>query len=294
MNVGIIGHFAENKNKFDGQTVKTRCIYEALKTDYNITTIDTDRWQLKKISIFFNCLKLIKSNSNVIILTAQRGLFVFIPLFVVLNLFFKKKLHYVVIGAWLEEKIKNKKFMIYCLKRFNYIYVENNELMNKLNALCIDNVYIMKNFKHITPVKRVNKVGKKVNYKTRFLNIQNSFPSNICYKGCINYNESVNVLKKYDILLFPTKFKTEGIPGTIIDAYASGLAIISSIWDNYDEIIDNEITGIGFKINNYDDFKKKLIELINDKNKIYFLKKNALKKFKLFSNDEIKVLKNNM
>ena len=220
MNVGIIGHFAENKNKFDGQTVKTRCIYEALKTDYNITTIDTDRWQLKKISIFFNCLKLIKSNSNVIILTAQRGLFVFIPLFVVLNLFFKKKLHYVVIGAWLEEKIKNKKFMIYCLKRFNYIYVENNELMNKLNALCIDNVYIMKNFKHITPVKRVNKVGKKVklcffarvmeqkgiedaincvkelnedvlfdiygpideNYKTRFLNIQNSFPSNICYK----------------------------------------------------------------------------------------------------------------
>ena len=33
----------------------------------------------------------------------------FIPLFAILNVFFKKKIHYVVVGAWLEEKIKNNK-----------------------------------------------------------------------------------------------------------------------------------------------------------------------------------------
>ncbi len=58
-------------------------------------------------------------------------------------------------------------------------------------------------------------------------------------------------------MLFPTKFKTEGIPGTIIDAYASGLTVVSSIWDNYNEIIDDGITGIGYEIDNYNDFKKK-------------------------------------
>ena len=332
MNVGIVGHFAEDKNIYDGQTVKTRNIYSALKGKYNITKLDTYGWKSKKIKTFLDCIRLIKNNKNIIILTAQKGLFIFIPLFAILNLFFRKKLHYVVIGAWLEEKIKNNKFMIYCLKHINYIYVENTELKNKLNALEINNIYVMKNFKNIIPVKKVNKVGEKVklcffarvmeqkgiedaincvmdldkdvsfdiygpidkNYKTHFLNVQKKFPKNICYKGVINSDESVSVLKNYDILLFPTKFKTEGIPGTIIDAYASGLTIVSSIWDNFSEIVDNDVTGIGFEINNYSDFKKKLTELLNDNDKIYVLKKNALKKFKCFSKEEIKVLMKNM
>ena len=332
MNVGIVGHFAEDKNIYDGQTVKTRNIYAALKGKYNITKLDTYGWKSKKIKTFLDCIRLIKNNKNIIILTAQKGLFVFIPLFAILNLFFRKKLHYVVIGAWLEEKIKNNKFMIWCLRHINYIYVENSNLKNKLNYLSINNVYIMRNFKNITPVKKVTKVGEKVklcffarvmekkgiedaircvseleknvifdiygpidkNNEEKFCEIKKNFSNNISYKGIIDSNKSVDTLKNYDIMLFPTKFKTEGIPGTIIDAYASGLAIVSSIWDNYSEIIDNNITGIGFEINNYSDFKKKLTELLNDNDRIYVLKKNALKKFKCFSKEEIKVLTKNM
>ena len=40
--------------------------------------------------------------------------------------------------------------------------------------------------------------------------------------------------------------------------------------------------------------RKKITELIENKNKIYELKKNALRKFKCFSSDEIEILKNNM
>jgi len=36
------------------------------------------------------------------------------------------------------------------------------------------------------------------------------------------------------------------------------------------------------------------ISFIENKNKIYELKKNALRKFKCFSSDEIEILKNNM
>ena len=107
MNIGIIGHFADGKEIYDGQTVKTRNIYEALKNDYNPIKLDTYEWKNKKIDTFINCIKMLKNNKNIIILTAQRGLFVFIPLFAILNVFFKKKIHYVVVGAWLEEKIKN-------------------------------------------------------------------------------------------------------------------------------------------------------------------------------------------
>ena len=81
MNIGIIGHFADGKEIYDGQTVKTRNIYEALKNDYNPIKLDTYEWKNKKIDTFINCIKMLKNNKNIIILTAQRGLFVFIPLF---------------------------------------------------------------------------------------------------------------------------------------------------------------------------------------------------------------------
>ena len=34
--------------------------------------------------------------------------------------------------------------------------------------------------------------------------------------------KTVKTLENYYLLLFPTKFRTEGIPGTIIDALSAG------------------------------------------------------------------------
>ena len=45
---------------------------------------------------------------------------------------------------------------------------------------------------------------------------------------------------------------------------------------------------------NYNDFKEKLIDLLNDENKIMLLKNNALKKFSNFSTEEIKVLESRL
>ena len=196
----------------------------------------------------------------------------------------------------------------------------------------LNNVFVMKNFKIIKSVDKVKPLEQKIklcffarvmkekgiedaikcveelkenvifdiygpidiNYEDRFNEILKTLPENINYRGVIDFEKSTEILKEYDILLFPTKFKTEGIPGTIIDAYASGLAIIASKWDNYSEIIDDGITGIGFEINNYNDFKEKLIDLLNDENKIMLLKNNALKKFSNFSTEEIKVLESRL
>ena len=56
-----------------------------------------------------------------------------------------------------------------------------------------------------------------------FENLKKQLPDYICYCGCVDANRSVEVLQKYFALLFPTHFYTEGIPGTIIDAYAAGM-----------------------------------------------------------------------
>lgn len=87
------------------------------------------------------------------------------------------------------------------------------------------------------------------NYMERFKEFQQTFPSYIHYKGIVVPNQSVNALKNYFALLFPTHYATEGIPGTLIDAYAAGIPVISGLWANHKDIFIENKTGLGFPMN---------------------------------------------
>ncbi len=79
-----------------------------------------------------------------------------------------------------------------------------------------------------------------------FADLQSRFPACVAYKGCVESSQSVAVLKDYFALLFPTRFYTEGIPGTILDAYAAGVPVISSRWESFGDIVQEGVTGIGY------------------------------------------------
>lgn len=100
-------------------------------------------------------------------------------------------------------------------------------------------------------------------YEADFKNLISQFSQFIRYCGCVGPNKSVEILKNYDLLLFPTKFYTEGVPGTIIDAYAAGIPVIAAKWQSADEIIKNGITGLIFEFNNSADFEKKVKKYID-------------------------------
>ena len=108
-----------------------------------------------------------------------------------------------------------------------------------------------------------------------FNKIKEQFPEYIKYKGCIDSDKSVEVLKNYFLLLFPTRFKTEGIPGTIIDAFAAGVPVIYSKWENCDEILENKVNGVVFEFEDIENFKDKL-DNINNIINISEAKKNCL------------------
>lgn len=64
------------------------------------------------------------------------------------------------------------------------------------------------------------------------------------YCGVAEPESSVEIFKKYDILLFPTRrFFVEGIPGTIIDALCAGVPIIARQWKCGHEMITNGFNG---------------------------------------------------
>lgn len=111
-----------------------------------------------------------------------------------------------------------------------------------------------------------------------FEELKNHFPEYVQYCGCVDADKSVDVLKKYFALLFPTHFYTEGIPGTIIDAYAAGIPVISAKWESYLDVIDEGITGVGYDFDNTEQFEKILITLIENPQSIIKKKKNCIDK----------------
>ena len=82
------------------------------------------------------------------------------------------------------------------------------------------------------------------NYKERFDELKSAFPDYIKYKGVVDFDKSVDVLKEYMALLFPTYYEGEGFAGTILDAYASGVPIIATDWKYNAEIIHNLKDGL--------------------------------------------------
>lgn len=107
--------------------------------------------------------------------------------------------------------------------------------------------------------------------ETWFEELRESFPSYISYKGMVPFDKSVDMLKQYFLLVFPTRFYTEGIPGTILDAYAAGVPVLASRWESFSDVID-ERTGIGYKFGNVIELRN-VLEKINCKPQVIIEKK---------------------
>ena len=111
----------------------------------------------------------------------------------------------------------------------------------------------------------------------------------------MDYNHAVNVLKDYYRLLFPTKYFTEGFPGTILDGYLSGVPVLASKWESWQDIIEDKRTGYVYEFDDDHDFFTKLDFLIQNPDTVLLMKKNCLKEAQKYSPDRaVKVLADNI
>jgi glycosyltransferase involved in cell wall biosynthesis len=344
--VGICGSFSYGRKAIGGQTIRTRVITDELIKKYGqkkINTIDSDNWKKNPVLLFVTCIKMTTMSKNIIILPAHNGIKVFIPLFVLLKSIFNRKLHYVVIGAWLADDLSENKWLIKYTKKIDVIYVATNTLKKKLSRVGIDsNVRILPNFRtaegntlsyvNEKPVKiplkacilsRINKM-KGINDAVDVINkINNSYNDNkvkldiygpiekeyesefkcllkkhstfLTYKGIAAHSKTIETLQDYHLLLFPTKYYTEGFPGTILDAYFSGLPVLASRWESSSDIIDEGITGVIYEFDDLDDFTDKLVDLIQNPSKILKMRKACINKSQEFlSENAMKIMVRNL
>ena len=104
----------------------------------------------------------------------------------------------------------------------------------------------------------------------------------INYIGAIRTDRAQEILKKYDALLFPTRWDAEGFPGTFIDALSSGLPIISSYRENFKDIVEEGMNGYLIAHNDMSAFCKTIQELAENRNKLEKMKNAALESSKKY------------
>lgn len=124
-------------------------------------------------------------------------------------------------------------------------------------------------------------------YSSRFKNMIAEFPEYICYKGIISPEKCISTLKRYDALLFPTHFYTEGIPGTIVDAYSAGVPIITSLWKNSGDIFEEGVTGWGYEFDDTYGIIRLLEKLVKHRLEFSYMRDAAKKKSDLYSSNAV-------
>lgn len=159
----------------------------------------------------------------------------------------------------------------------------------------------------VNAVKAVNdKIGKNVytldiygqvdkEQTDWFAKLQTKFPDYVKYKGLVPFDKTTEVLKDYLLLLFPTKFYTEGIPGTIIDAYAAGVPVACSKWQSFADLVDDTV-GYGYEFSSEEALENLLKKIyLEDIDKISVMKKACILKSRQYMPEKIvKILINKL
>jgi len=108
--------------------------------------------------------------------------------------------------------------------------------------------------------------------KDWFEKLQDTFPVYVRYRGTVPSDQSADTIKDYFALLFPTRFYTEGVPGTIIDAYAAGVPVIAARWESFHDMINDGVTGIGYPFDDADGLYRVLSDVCSDPQRIIRMK----------------------
>lgn len=290
--VSIIGHFGGNETILDGQTVKTKILYDELSkvTNWSIQRVDTYYRRKNPVKLVWDTLVALCTTKDIFVLLSGNGMRMYFPLLHIWARLFGARVYHDVIGGSLAIYVdKYPKFGKY-LNSFCANWVETGTMKKDLEARGITNASVVPNFKRlnvvdpaelpdkmgeparfctfsrvmkekgiedaIQAVESINaKAGKTVceldifgriddGYTQRFQEVMDKATDAVKYCGMVPFDKSVERIKEYDALLFPTFWVGEGFAGTIVDAFSAGLPVLATDWICNGEIVKNMENGI--------------------------------------------------
>ena len=313
----FIGNISDS---LDGQTIKTKILYDNLlkESNWDIKLVNTYKKSKNPIYVFLLTFFYLFRCKNVIILVSKNGRKFYFPILYFFSKVFKRKVYHDVIGGNLPEVVHENKKMGKYINSFEKNWVETNRMKDALEKEGVNNCEVIPNFKDlevhintninwkinykfctfsrvikekgisdaidaIMEVNKQNNLSCKLDiygqiddsYKKEFEDKLKESKKHVEYKGVIQFDKSVDVLKNYYALLFPTYWPSEGCPGTVIDAFAAGLPVIATDWNCNSEIINDYKTGIIYPNKEIKNLYEAIMWSLKEKDKMKKMSKNC-------------------
>ena len=327
----IFGYFGFVTNQLDGQTVKTRAVYELLRErdDVAVRYADSQAFRTSQMSVF-RLLRDLLWCETLIWLPAHNNLKAFFRPLMLLSKIAGFSIVYVVIGGWLSEILKSLSYHRKHLGEIRAILVENQTTVSELQkAYGYKNLAIIPNFRFSRPRYRLNESssdGLRLDFMARvdknkgletieklcenpdlrfsidfygpinadhadYFNRLISKYSNLAYKGKLQPEDINETLIDYDAMILPTRYYTEGLPGSIVDAYMAGLPVLVTRWKHAEEFVTDGVTGFIADFDNpVPDIERAICFLSADRDQLCRMKVHAAEEAAKYASESAKVV----
>lgn len=124
-------------------------------------------------------------------------------------------------------------------------------------------------------------------YQAKFSELLKENKEYASYGGILDFNKTVETLKDYFAMLFPTYYYGEGFPGNVVDAYNAGIPIIATDWLYNKDVIMNGKNGILVPIKDSNALADAIIRLYNNRDEHYHMCVNNIKESEKYTPDVV-------
>lgn len=304
---------------FGGVTVKNDLLFNRLSEYYNVKRIKTNRriaqffWLIG--SVFCHCPMIVGVSS-----TTGKTLLLTKLLFYFNRRTMKKTLYFMM-GGVEANRISSSKKEILMYSSYKKIYVELEGMKTTVTNAGLTNVDIYPNCREPKYFKKKEHTGFRCvffsqisimkgadlillvarrhpeilfdfygeieqEYKAVFDEEINKLV-NVNYCGVIDSRNTnvYQILSDYDILLFPTRWKTEGVPGILVEAKIAGVPVIASNVSYNSKIVEQDVDGLIIKDDSEEELDKAIKKLYDRKDLLLHLSRGALNNSKRYMID---------
>lgn len=284
--INYIGSFPP---PYGGVTIKNKMLVETLGKFVKINVLKSNNGLPKRIAQLLILIRCIFSQQSLIIGISSKGgkSLLLTKLLYKFNRKIMKRSLYFMMGGRECYRIAKSEDEIKWYSNYKGIYVETESMVESLKKVGLTNIFLFPNCR--PEIKRKNKSYYKHQFKCVFFSYiekmkgvdniirasellpqihfdfwgeisseyKNHFFSSIShncnckYNGCFkgNMDEVYKILEQYDVLLLPTKWKSEGVPGILVEAKIVGLPAIVSNNSYNAEIVKDGVDGFVLKEN---------------------------------------------
>ena len=103
------------------------------------------------------------------------------------------------------------------------------------------------------------------------------------YLGIVKNSEVVDILSRYDLFVFPTKFVGEGTPGAIVESLIAGTPVLTSNFPQAKYLLSDGKDSLFYEMFNKEELKNKLLYIINNRSFLESMSKEAFNSGKKYT-----------